>query len=61
MKKVLLTNHFLREFTGAEVAIYDLAKFFKGMGCDVIVGAYYFDNPLLEHFKDLSIGNQHGT
>lgn len=56
MKKVLLTNHFLREFTGAEVAIYDLAKFFKGMGCDVIVGAYYFDNPLLEHFKDLSIG-----
>ena len=54
-KKVLLTNYFIREFTGSEMAIFDLAREFLKRGYDVTIGAFIFSDPLLSEFASLGV------
>lgn len=55
MKKILLTNHFLRDFTGSELAIYDLAREFRDMEYHVSIGTFDYDNPIKSLFKKLDV------
>lgn len=55
MKKILLTNHFLRSFTGSELAIYDLAREFIDMEYHVSIGTFYYDYPLKSFFEKLDV------
>ena len=54
-KKVLLTNYFIREFTGSEMAIFDLTREFLKRGYDVTIGAFIFSDPLLSEFASLGV------
>ena len=54
-KKVLLTNYFIREFSGSEMAIFDLAREFLKRGYDVTIGAFIFSDPLLSEFASLGV------
>lgn len=50
MKKILLTNHFLREFSGSEIATLDIAKEFLAKGYLVSIGTFILSNPLKSEF-----------
>ena len=54
-KKILLTNYFIREFSGSEMAIFDLAREFLKRGYDVTIGAFIFSDPLLSEFASLGV------
>lgn len=55
-RSILLVTHFLKNFTGSELAIYDLAREFVRIGYDVSVGAFsYQPEPLLKLFKDIPV------
>jgi len=55
MKKILITNHFLREFSGSEIATLDIAKDFLAKGYLVSVGTFIFYDPLKSEFDKLNV------
>lgn len=55
MRKVLVTNHFLKDFTGSEIATLDLTKEFLSRGYDVTVGSFTFADPLKSKFDLLDV------
>lgn len=52
--KVLLTTQFLRNFTGSEVVMYDVARELLATGHDVTLAAFEIKNPLLEILRKTS-------
>jgi hypothetical protein len=52
-KTVFITNHFLKDFSGSEIAIYDLSKEFINLGFQVTIGSFKFDYPLKRLFDEL--------
>lgn len=46
MRKILITNYFLRTYTGSELVAFDLAKKFRDLGWKVILITRYFEEPL---------------
>lgn len=55
MKKILLINHYLRNFTGSELAIYDLAREFIDMEYHVSIGTFHYGYPIKSLFKKLDV------
>ncbi len=55
MRKILLTNHYLKDFTGSEIAVLDLAKEFLAKGDIVTVGTFNFADPMQTEFSKLNI------
>ncbi len=55
MKKILLTNHFVREFTGSEIALLDLAATFLDLKYDVTVGSFILAEPMKQQFTERDI------
>lgn len=55
MKSILITNHFLRGYSGSELAVYDLAREFLLLNYRVSLASFEFDNPLLTHLNGLEI------
>ncbi|KFL33537.1 MULTISPECIES: hypothetical protein [unclassified Sulfurospirillum] len=53
--KILLTNHFIREFSGSEIATLDLAKEFLSREYAVTVGTFTFADPLKAEFEKFNI------
>ncbi len=51
--KLLITNHFLKEFTGSEIAVYDIAKEFIRRGFSVYIGSFKYEYPLKKFFDEL--------
>jgi hypothetical protein len=47
-RKILLTNYFMRYFTGSELVTFNLAKLFKSYGYEVTIATLAIDNPLSE-------------
>lgn len=54
-KKVLITNHFIVNFTGSELATFDIALEFKKLGCEVTIATFSYDSPLKELFENENI------
>jgi len=54
-KKILITNHFLREFSGSEIATLDITKEFLAKGYIVCVGTFIFHDPLKTEFDKLNV------
>ena len=52
-QKILITNHFLKEFSGSEIAVYDVAKEFITLGFKVTLGSFTFVSPLKDLFDEL--------
>ena len=52
-QKILITNHFLKEFSGSEIAVYDVAKEFINLGFSVTIGSFTFISPLKDLFDEL--------
>ena len=53
-QNILITNHFLKDFTGSEIVVYDLTKEFLNLGYQVSIGAFIFDYPLKNLFDQLN-------
>ena len=51
--KILITNNTINNFSGSEIAVYDLAKEFLNLGFQVSIGAFKFDDPLKKLFNEL--------
>ena len=54
-KKILITNNFLREFSGSEIATLDIAKEFLATGYMVCIGTFIFHDPLKSEFDKLNV------
>lgn len=52
---ILLTTHFLKNFTGSELAIYDLAREFIARGYEVSVASFDNQMPLLQFFEEINV------
>lgn len=52
---VLLLTHYIRDFTGSELNILDLAIEFVNLGYEVLVGTFVCCNPLKEIFEERRI------
>lgn len=50
-KNILITNHYLINFSGSEIVTLNLAKAFKLKGYNVIVGTFNYDYPIKELFE----------
>ena len=55
VKTVLLTNHFLQNFTGSELALYDLAREFLDLNFEVYVAAFQYADPLKSFIDELDV------
>ena len=55
IKKILITNHFLKDFTGSELAVYDLAIGFLKKEYIVTVAAFQIELPLKRLFEDIDV------
>ena len=55
MKKILITNHFLKDYTGSEIATLDIAKEFLAREYNVTVGSFTLADPLKLEFDKLNI------
>ena len=53
--KILLTTQFLRNFTGSEVVMLDIARELVAKSHDVTLAAFELKNPLLEKLKALPV------
>lgn len=53
--KILITNHFLRDFTGSEIATLDLVKDFLEKGYRVTIGTFTYAEPLKSEFDKINI------
>ena len=53
--KILLTTQFLRNFTGSEVVMFELAREFVSKNHDVTLAAFELKNPLLEKLKAIPV------
>ncbi len=52
---ILFTTHFLKGFTGSELAIYDLAREFLARGYEVAVGSFENQMPLIQFFEEINV------
>lgn len=53
--KILLTNHHLNNFAGSEITTLETALVFKGLGYDVSVATFSYDEPLKTIFEQADI------
>ena len=52
-KSIFIISQFLKEFSGSEIAIYDIAKEFINLGFKVTIGSFKFASPLKNLFDEL--------
>lgn len=52
-KSILITNQFLKDFSGSELAVYDISKEFINLGFKVTIGSFKFTSPLKNLFDEL--------
>lgn len=52
---ILIANHFLRQFTGSEIAAIDLAKFFHRKKWDVTLTSFICHDPLKKEVEKLGL------
>jgi hypothetical protein len=52
-KTILIMNQFLKDFSGSEIAVYDVAKEFINLGFKVTLGSFKFTSPLKDLFDEL--------
>ena len=55
MKRILITNQFLRSYSGSELATYDLAREFLARGYTVTIGTFEYEAPLKGLFEVLGV------
>lgn len=55
MKKVLITNMEIVQYSGSEINCITIAKRFRKIGYDVYIGALDFGEPLIKEIKDYEI------
>ncbi|WP_221621849.1 hypothetical protein, partial [Bibersteinia trehalosi] len=55
MKKILILNSFIRQFTGSEIVTLELAEYFSSLHNKVTVASFSIDNPLLNEFTKRKI------
>lgn len=55
MKKILILNSFIKQYTGSEIMTLELAKTFRELNFTVYVSAFDIGQPLLDEFNKSSI------
>lgn len=55
LKKILILNSFIRQFTGSEIVVLELAEYFFLLKNDVTVASFSMANPLLNEFNKRGI------